>query len=640
MKPFIFLLAVLTVLAGPLWAQDSVEKPLPLDGSIAANGKRVELRWDQAQPPRVGAVIVNRRLLGEQGATSWQALGPALGPVLSFEDDTTEPGIAYEYQVMRTARDIVDAGYWATGVDLPAVVARGTAHVVVDQTVAGPLAAHLDRFERDLIGDGWQVVRHDSPRGDLANPVRNLTAAVSVKTWLTAQYHEDPFGQHAVVLVGHVPIVLSGQARPDGHGAVPHATDLFYAEVDGQWRATPEGLLLENRLPSDVIEMQVGRIDFANLTAGDPAREVALLRAYFDKNHHWRQGMIGDLRGAYGQSKHLLAEQYELRNIVGPPAVQSGGHHDIGQQRPWLWGVDFGEASGKIYATDFANKAVFAINFGSHKQKIERPFNAMTALLAQPWYPVAVGWGGRPTWRLHIMALGDTIGEVHRRTVNNGRAETPYRETMDYYPTGNYLWRNPIWVNLLGDPTLRAFMLAPASQVVAEETGEGLRVSWAASPDPDVTGYRVWRAAAAGAPFVPLDGGEVISGLSVLDSAPVPEARYMVRAYGLKDVYAGSLHTLSQGAFSAPEGPLPQAPALEVRTGKDQPLALPEMFDAPQDGLIHAIIAGPQTGTLAQTEAGWIYTPPAGFSGTVTLGVSVSDRWRTEPGRMTLTIGE
>jgi hypothetical protein len=441
-----------------------------------------------------------------------------------------------------------------------------------------------------------------------------------------------------VVLVGHVPIVLSGQARPDGHGAVPHATDLFYAEVDGQWRATPEGLLLENRLPSDVIEMQVGRIDFANLTAGDPAREVALLRAYFDKNHHWRQGMIGDLRGAYGQSKHLLAEQYELRNIVGPPAVQSGGHHDIGQQRPWLWGVDFGEASGKIYATDFANKAVFAINFGSHKQKIERPFNAMTALLAQPWYPVAVGWGGRPTWRLHIMALGDTIGEVHRRTVNNGRAETPYRETMDYYPTGNYLWRNPVWVNLLGDPTLRAFMLTPPTQVIAEATAQGVRLSWDASADPDVTGYQVWRAAGDGADFLPLDGGEVTTSLSFTDPAPVPEARYMVRALGVKDVYAGSFRTFSQGAYALPDLGALRVETLVLRTGMDQPIALPEGFNTTAGGTLQAVIEGPATGTLRPSDSGWFYTPPTGFSGEVDVRFSVSDTWRSGTGTLRIII--
>ena len=633
-----FLASVLCLLisATVLAAQPSVEKPLALDGSIAPNGRAVELSWFDADPPRVGSVIVNRRILGTRGGDTWQALGPALGPVMRFTDDTTQPGIAYEYQVMRTARDIVDLSYWATGVEVPAPPTRGTAYLVVDETIAGDLAAHLARFERDLTGDGWRVLRADAPRGDLRQGPQNLQAALAVKSWLRGQYLADPFGQHTVVLVGHVPIVLSGRAAPDGHEPVPHATDLFYAEMDGEWRASPDGLLLENALPSDAIEMQIGRIDFSNLSAGDKAQEVALLQAYFDKNHHWRMGLLGDLRSAYGQSNHLMAEQYGLRNIVGPQAVEAGGHHDIGEREPWLWGVDFGHWKGSDYATTYANKTVFAINFGSHKQKIERPFNAMTALLAQPWYPLAVGWGGRPAWWLHHMALGGTIGEAHQRTVSNGIAARPYRESMDYYPTGNYLWRNPVWVNLLGDPTLRAFPLAPPGPVVPQATDGGMQISWKASPDPDTTGYRLWRAAPGSERFTQLDAGTPQTALTFLDSAPVADARYMVRSYGLKDVYAGSFYTLSQGRFSGPEREATYAITLETRAG--QPVVLPEVFNTPQDGRIHAIIEGPAQGMLMRDQPGWLYTPPEEFTGTVSLRFSVSDIWQTAEGALSITV--
>ncbi|GIT89282.1 hypothetical protein [Roseobacter sp. OBYS 0001] len=636
MRVFIFA-TILSVLFGAtvLTAQTSVEKPLALDGSIASNGRAVELSWFDADPPRVGSVIVNRRTLGQTGADSWQALGPALGPVLRFTDDTTEPGVAYEYQVMRTARDIVDVGYWATGVEIPATEARGTAYLVVDETIAADLDAHLQRFNRDLLGDGWQVQRFDAPRGDLKDLPRNLTAALAVKTWLQGQYSEDPFGQHTVILIGHVPIVLSGRVGPDGHEAQPHATDLFYAEMDGQWRATPGGVLLENTLPSDAIEMQIGRIDLSPVSEGDKAREVALLRAYFDKNHHWRMGLLGDLRGAYGQSNHLTTEQYGLRNIVGPQAVEAGGHHDVGEREPWLWGVDFGHWKGSDYAAEYANKAVFAINFGSNKQKIERPFNAMTALLAQPWYPLAVGWGGRPAWWLHHMALGGTIGEVHRRTVNNGVAAAPYRETMDYFPTGNYLWRNPVWVNLLGDPTLRAFPQAPSGRVRTQQTDAGVQLSWEASPDGGVTGYRIWRAAPEDY-FEPLDGGTPQTALTFLDTAPVADARYMVRAYGLKDVYAGSFYTLSQGAFSGLNENFVQSMTLATHAG--QPAPLPQVFNTPQNDQIHAIIEGPAQGTVRHSDGGWHYTPSKGFTGKVDLRFSVSEAGRTEVGRMQIAV--
>ena len=393
--------------------------------------------------------------------------------------------------------------------------------------------------------------------------------------------------------------------------------------------------MLENTLPSERYEMQIGRIDFEPVSGGDKAREVALLRAYFDKNHHWRMGLLGDLRGAYGQSKHLIGEQYGLRNIVGPQAVEAGGHHDVGEREPWLWGVDFGHWKGGDYATEYANKAVFAINFGSNKQKIERGNNALTALLAQPWYTVAVGWGGRPTWWLHHMALGGTIGEVHRRTVNNGHAADPYRESMEYYPTGNYLWRNPIWVNLLGDPTLRAFPLAPPTRVTTRQTDAGVEVSWQTSPDVDVTGYRIWRMTAEGI-ATPLDGGTAQTVLTFLDAAPIAGAGYMVRATGLKDVYAGSFHSLSQGAFS--DVGAGAVPDITLQTRTDQPVPLPQVFNAPEGGVIHAIIEGPARGKLDRTDTGWHYTPPEGFTGTVEMRFSISDIWQTQAGQLRVTV--
>ena len=363
-----------------------------------------------------------------------------------------------------------------------------------------------------------------------------------------------------------------------------------------------------------------------------------LLQSYFDKNHHWRMGLIGDLREAYGNTSYLRSEQYELRNVVGTEALKTGGHHDIGEVQPWLWGVDFGHNDGRTYVKDNANKAVFAINFGSGKQQIGRLFNPMSAMLAQPWYTLAVGWGGRPAWWLHHMALGGSIGDVHMRTVNNGVAREPYRESMDYYPTGQYLWRNPVWVNLMGDPTARAFPLAPPSEIRAVQTGQEVVLSWAASPDPDAIGYKVYRAAEDSMAFTPLNDGAVLQGLEFIDTAPEENAHYMVRAYGLKDVYAGSFYTFSQGAFADTKVRRNFVTELEVTTAPGQPVSLPEAFNRVEDGRIHAFIEGPQIGQLRQEGTGWQYTPPAGFKGTVPLRFSVSDALQTREGRLIINI--
>ena len=147
-------------------AQESAEKILPMDGQISADGRIIELNWFDAKPPRVGSVTVKRRLYGQLGGQTWQTIAEGLRPVMRYTDTTVRPGVAYEYQVLRTARDIVDVGYWLAGTELPAQAKRGHAYVIVDETIAGDIAPRLDRFEWDLIGDGWQVQRYAVPRGN------------------------------------------------------------------------------------------------------------------------------------------------------------------------------------------------------------------------------------------------------------------------------------------------------------------------------------------------------------------------------------------------------------------------------------------------------------------------------------------
>ena len=623
-------------------AQEMSEKILPLDGHINAAGTLVELNWFDAQPPRVGSVSINRRLYGKEGGDSWEPLVSGLGPVMRHADDTVRPGRAYEYQVLRTGRDIVDVGYWLAGTQIPAVAFPGNAYVIVDETLAPAIAPRLDRFIRDLTGDGWRVLRRNTPRGDKTVPKNDIRHALEIKNWLRDHYLADPFGQHTIILVGHVPLITSGKAAPDGHEPNPHGTDLFYADVDGRWRINPAGAILDNGVPGDHIEMQIGRIDFSTVSDGDAATETRLLRAYFDKNHHWRTGMIGPLMNAYAQNDNLAVEQAALRNIVGPAGVLPGGHHDLGEREPWLWGVDFGDWQGRNYAKANANKAVFAINFGSWKQQIGQTFNPMNAMLAQPWYTLAVGWGARPAWWLHHMALGGTIGDVHMRTVNNGKARAPYRDSMDYFPTGRYLWRNPVWVNLLGDPTLRAFVMRPPANLKAQPADGGTRLTWTASADPDVTGYKIYRGAAGSTDFRPLNGDDPVTTLDFTDTAAPENAHYMVRAYGLKQVYAGSFYTLSQGVFSR-ETPLSETgfteiPAIAAPSG--HPVPLPAEFTSVTNGQIRAFVEGPSTGTLQSDGDGWVYMPRAGFSGSVRLRFSVSDSWHTKEGVLRLTIGE
>jgi hypothetical protein len=525
------------------------ERSLKIDGEISEDGTRVELQWARSSGSKIGRVKIQRRLLGEARNASWMSIASTRSFARLYTDSTVRPGVAYEYRISRPSHEQIDTGFWVTGRNLAAEENRGVAILVVDETLAGNLGPQLERYMQDLVGDGWKVVRRDTPRGNGKDPVANLRSARKLRDWIKRQYYSSPTASHALIMVGHVPVVKSGRANPDGHKRRPLETDLFYADMNGIWSDNSAGILLHNAIPSDHIEMQVGRIDFANLD-GALGDEVALMKRYFDKNHRWRHGRLGDLRKAYGDNDLLFVETTALRNIVGPDALATGGHHDAGTRQPWLFGVDFGKSNYEHYINEKTPiKAVFSINFGSGKLDFSQWNNSMTVMLAQAGYTLTTGWGGRPAWQLHHMAMGKSIGYSHMRTVNNGSLTFGGAETLEYAPTGIYTWLNPPWVNLLGDPTLRPFPLASVTELRAEMRDGSVHLDWTGTDSGSKPGYRVYRASDRLGPYRALNPSELHSGNQFVDPNPLPGAWYMVRAHALKEVYAGSFNTFSQGRF-------------------------------------------------------------------------------------------
>jgi hypothetical protein len=399
--------------------------------------------------------------------------------------------------------------------------------------------------------------------------------------------------------------------------------------------------LQHNTVPSDYIEMQVGRIDFSNFDAA-LGSEISLLKAYFDKNHHWRHGRLGDLRQAYGGNHYLPGETSGLRNVVGPEDFTEGGHHDVGTQQPWLLGVDFGSWKYSDYTTDKPIKAVFSINFGSGKLNYSHRNNTMNAMLAQRWYGLATGWGARPAWQLHHMALGKTIGYSHLRTVNNGTATFGGVETLEYTPTGEYTWLNPIWVNLLGDPTLHPFPLQSVKNLRAEMKGNSVLLNWTAAETGVGVKYRVYRAQDRFGPYLPLNSAELQTGQQYVDPNPVPGAWYMVRAHALKEVYAGSFHTFSQGTFAVVDNVPPRAIDQSLATPMGQQIAVSPTATDPDSAnqLTTAFITVPDGGQLVEANGDWAFIPDAGFSGQVDIPFSVFDGVATDDGLISIDVGK
>lgn len=545
--PVLLLAAASLLAANPV---EHTEKILKLDAEWERDTGHLRLIWEAKNALKAGVVTIDRRPYGATGAHTWQPIATDLRRRRVYTDNTVEPGKAYEYRVIRTDKEHIEIGYWLAGREVPAPIHRGVVVLVIDDTVVEPLSTKLDRFEADLVGDGWRVIRHLVPRHNRKDPIANLAMARDLRAWVANQVEQTPNTLHSLILLGHVPVVKSGSAGPDGHGAQRHETDLFYADIGMRWAEAPKGELWPSQIPDLRIDMNVGRIDFQPVAGNgqDHEAELAHLAHYLDKNHAWRHGELGDLRTAYGNNSHLFVEQAMLRNIVGPDAIAQGGHLEAGTAQPHLWGVDFGPWDSKKYP-GAGIKPVFAINFGSGKQHFAKHNSTMTHLLAQPDYPLAVGWGARPAWWLQHMALGGSIGDVHRRTVNNGPWRAgPYQQALDYYPMGVYnAWRGPIWVNLLGDPTLSAFPLKPPAALTATITTTGVELSWQASKDVDTRGYQVFRADSPDGSFEPVS--DIITETRFVDREASAASRYMVRAYGLKTVHAGSFYRYSQGVF-------------------------------------------------------------------------------------------
>lgn len=564
--------AILGSILWPVMASAKGVAPLALDGQWSSDGTRLELSWSKPTKASIADIKLFRRILGDKGPETWRELQPQLRGQSAAIDATVASGFAYEYQVqLRLSNNVLRIGYWAAGQGIPARSESGTALIIVDETIAPALEAHLARFELDLAGQGWQVRRHLVPRNSAKEQRDNVVAAAAIRSWVRAQYRSDPFRPHAVILVGHVPIPMTGRTNPDGHEPRPVPSDLFYAEVDETWLADETGRLRHNAIPSDHIEMPIGRIDFAGL---DPVfgSEIDLLKAYFDKNHHWRHGYLGDPRSGYAADRNLRVERNALYNIVGPQLTREGGHHDKARGRAGeadLFGVDFGDFKGVRYADKPPSRAIFAINFGSHKHLFQRSDNPMRTLLAQPWYPLSVAWGGRPAWQLHGMALGETIGDALMRTVNNGRASEGMG-TRDYLMTGGFDWINPPWVNLMGDPTLAPFPVTPVRSFSATRQEAGVELSWRKSP------YEVflYRAASPFGPFEALNDGQPVGGIVFKDPNPPEGSLYLARSRTMLQVYAGSFEALGQGVFASPDNPPPQPQPMDLTVAKDARVAL------------------------------------------------------------------
>jgi len=510
---------------------------------------------------------------------SWTALATLPGDVNTYADSNVAVGAAYEYQIIKRtnskAPPYAGYGHIYAGMNVPIIESRGTVILIVDNRWSGELGAELDRLRQDLIGDGWNVIRHDVSPNDSPEAVKAL-----IKTDYTA----DPQNVKAVFLFGHVAVPYSGDIQPDGHdnhqGAWP--ADGYYGEMHGEWtdssvnRQTAErkinwnvpgdGKFDQSTFPSDV-DLQVGRVDFWNMTSFmiiQPSRsEKNLLRQYLNKDHNFRHGLLKvDRRGIvcdnFGMRGDDSVAGSGWRNLAAFFGAENVIEVGFGQYLPtvtsqsflWAYGAGGGSyyySSGVANAEDFAihdPKVVFTMFLGSYYGDWNNESAFLRSPLGSTTYTLTCSYSGFPHWYYQHMALGETIGDGVLLSQNNK-------------PNGVYLPQaqqgaHEVHIALMGDPTLRLHPVIPPADLVASAGADAVQLNWSASGDSEILGYHVYRAASEG-PFARITGDSPVAGTNFTDHPPGGTFTYMVRAVKVERSASGTYFNPSQGIVTTVE---------------------------------------------------------------------------------------
>ncbi len=525
----------------------------------------------QAAPPRitldwlghsnVTGYTVYRKL---KGGTSWGgAIATLGGTALQYVDNTVAVNTSYEYKIIRTTANLGNGyGYVNAGIELAMVEGRGKLVLLVDDIFTGPLAAQITQLIQDFEGDGYTVIRHD---------VSRTAPVTTIKALVTAAYNADPTNVKAVLCLGHVPIPMSGNLAPDGHGEHYGAwvADAYYGEMNGTWtdntvNSTSAAWTRNHNVPGDgkfdqtiiptAVELQVGRIDFYDLPAFSQS-ETQLTANYLNRLHQWKvkqltsveRAVIDDNFTGYGDAFSQNGWR-GFAPLVHPSNVVAGDYHTALASGSHLWSYGCGggwwtNANGVSSTEQFASsspQAIFTILFGSYFGDWDFTNNLMRASLASGT-TLSNFWAGYPNWYFHHMGLGETIGFATVTTQNNGN--------------GHYEPANPqpgrVHVSLLGDPSLRMHIVAPPGNVAASSTnGISTTVSWTASPETGLAGYHVHRFSNATQQWERRTT-TAVNGTSFVDNTTGLNGtvRYMVRALKLQVSPSGSYWNLSLGAF-------------------------------------------------------------------------------------------
>jgi hypothetical protein len=558
------------------------------------------------------------------GDANWGGAVTLAGNATSYSDTSIVLGRAYEYEfqgVVQANPQQIAYGYICAGAAVAMPERRGKIILAVDNRFASPLAAELETLRRDLVGDGWVVLRRD---------VSSSSTPPQVKAMIRNEYYADPANVKAVFLFGHVPVPYSGLINPDMHanhlGAWP--ADVYYGEMDGDWtdyavnknnaeyswnnNVPGDGKFDQSMIPGDV-ELQVGRVDFWDMPSFTRG-EQELLRSYLNKDHAFRHRTLnaeahGLIRDNFGTIDGDAPAADAWRAF--PALFGANNYLEVGpdqffptlQYQTYLFayacgGGDWEKADGVGTTANFVNgdpKAIFYMLHGSWFGDWDNTDNFLRAAIATPTYGLVSIWTSLPHWYFHPMAVGETVGYATRLTQNNHNGV--YRNSVD-------LSNGQTHISMMGDPTLRAFPLAPPSNLRLAVTDK-LTFSWNPSFQ-QVSGYQLYIANSYDGPFERATRGPLSPTSLTISTPPTGHYVFMLRAVAPQTTGSGSFNNFSQGIFlEADLNGTPPTPIITVA-------ATDAVGDENGDPIVFTLTRS------AATEAA--LTVATQFSGTATAG--------------------
>ncbi|HPA20305.1 MAG TPA: Calx-beta domain-containing protein [Verrucomicrobiae bacterium] len=584
-------------------AQSSRDTVVELNAVVQTNAPVITLQWNSVAVTT--ALDVYRR---DKGATSWGTAIAALDSnVTSFADSNAVTGAVYEYMIRRARSSAPTEAYGTivAGCNVPLVEDRGRALLMVDQSLLLSLAPEVDRLERDLVGDGWTVVRTNVARmavdpasTNSAQWAARLAELQAVRAIVQSNYVADTNRIGSVFILGRLPVPYAGNLNPDGHpdhqGSWP--ADAYYADVNGTWTDTSVNTVNNWTQPSDLrnrnvpgdgkfdnttipttSELAVGRVDFANMTNVPTGMgEVALLRQYLNRDHAFRHGrapyasvprraLIDDGFGYfYGEAFAASGWRngFTFFGRASTNVVAADWFATLGTNQYLLGygcgGGSYTSAGGVGTSTyDFARKdsrAVFTMLFGSYFGDWDKTDNFLRSPLAGTSGSMGLtcAWSGRGYFHFDHMAMGEMAGYGMWIRYN----DPVYLVSGGWEGNG---YSRYVHHNLMGDPTLRLHTVPPPLKPAAQVATNQIALSWQAPSDPTIAGYHVYRGTNPAGPFTRLTGsaatptdpmGSPIGATTFADSTVVAGTNYtyLIKSIRLEGSASGTYANSSQAA--------------------------------------------------------------------------------------------